>query len=290
MFQSLLKSLSGSFADLGRWEPTADRSEVALRSGLEKTILFVLCSSAIMGISGLTLGISQQPVYCDRGLAFWNGFLGAILLILAAACSASLFFDTQAVKRKLCNNTGLKRSPLLFPSVMAKLIWTNCESSFFEFGSTAFNVAAFVAGCPLAALIWIMRGYVDLTSSPTCRNTAALLYGGTITNLTLTISALSFAALMVSYYIASSKRFYDIAILSCICDPVSVAVEGVAQRLPEPPRLRMPDFIPVPSFDECVEKLPSYERVLSLVKRIVNTITPFSLPEKFNSLMEARVY
>ena len=55
MFQNILRSLSGSFADLGRWEPTADRSEGALRNGIEKSILFVLCSSAIMGISALTL-------------------------------------------------------------------------------------------------------------------------------------------------------------------------------------------------------------------------------------------
>ncbi|CDJ62864.1 hypothetical protein, conserved [Eimeria necatrix] len=270
MFQSILRSLSGSFADLGKWEPTADRSEVALRSGLEKSLLFVLCSSAIMGISAMTLGISQQPIYCDRGLAFWNGLLGAILLTLAAACSAALFFETQAVK------------------LMAKLIWTNCESSFFEFGSTAFNVAACVAACPIVALLWIMRGYVDLTSSPTCRNTAALLYGGSLTNIALTVSALSFAALMISYYVASSKRFYDIAILSCICDPISIAVEGVAERLPEPPRIRFPEF--VPSLDECVAKLPSYENTRAFVKRLVDAITPVSLPHRVYSLMETRVY
>ncbi|CDI74668.1 hypothetical protein, conserved [Eimeria praecox] len=210
MFQNILRSLSGSFADLGRWEPTADRSEAALRSGLEKAILFVLCSSAIMGISALTLGISQQPIYCDRGLAFWNGLLG----------------------------------------VIAKLIWTNCESSFLEFGPTALHVAAFVAG-------WA-------------------------------VSALSFASLMISYYIASSKRFYDIAILSCICDPISIAVEGVAERLPEPPKVRVPEF--VPSLEECVAKLPSYDKTRSFVKRVVDTITPVSLPQRLRALMDTRVY
>ncbi|CDJ57597.1 hypothetical protein, conserved [Eimeria maxima] len=270
MFQNILRSLSGSFAEIGRWEPTADRSEVALRNGLEKSLLFVLCSSAIMGISALTLGISQQPVYCDRGLAFWNGLLGVIMLTLATACSVALFVDTQAVR------------------LMAKLIWTNCESSFFEYGSAPLHVAALIAGCPLVALLWIMRGYVDLTSSPTCRNTAALLYGGTITNLTLVVSALSFAALMVSYYVASSKRFYDIAILACICDPISIAVEGVAERLPEPPIVRVPEF--VPTLEECVAKLPSYDKTRSFVKRIVDILTPVSLPQRFHALMETRVY
>ena len=192
------------------------------------------------------------------------------MLTLAAACSAALFFDTQAVR------------------LIAKLIWTNCESSFFEFGPTALHVAALVVGCPLVALLWIMRGYVDLTSSPTCRNTAALLYGGTITNLTLVVSALSFASLMISYYIASSKRFYDIAILSCICDPISIAVEGVAERLPEPPRVRLPAI--VPTLDECVAKLPSYDKTRSFVKRIVETLTPVSLPQRFHALMDTRVY
>lgn len=113
---------------------------------------------------------------------------------------------------------------------------------------------------------------------------------------------------MLSYYIAASKRFYEIAILSCICDPISVvrsplprrsyrrayciessqAVEGVAERLPEPMSIRRPDF--VPSLEECVEKLPSYEKTRSFVKRIVHLITPVSLPEKFNSLMETRLY
>ena len=99
MFQSFIKSISGSFSDVAKWELTADRSEVALRNGLEKSVLFVLCSSAITGISALTLvsasllsdahtyvnpfsqGISQRPVYCDRGLAFWNGFLGGMVRI-----------------------------------------------------------------------------------------------------------------------------------------------------------------------------------------------------------------
>ncbi|CDJ27594.1 uncharacterized protein EMH_0033160 [Eimeria mitis] len=169
MFQNILRSLSGSFAELGRWEPTADRSEVALRNGLEKSILFVLCSSAIMGISALTLPVS---------------------------------------------GSGLDHA------------WA--------------------------------------------------------------VSALSFAALMISYYIASSKRFYDIAILSCICDPISIAVEGVAERLPEPPRVRIPEC--VPSLEECVAKLPTYDTTRSVVKRIVETITPVSLPQKIHALLETRVY
>ncbi|CDJ50470.1 hypothetical protein, conserved [Eimeria brunetti] len=130
MFQNILKSLSGSFADLGRWEPTADRSEVALRNGLEKSLLFVLCSSAIMGVSALTLEWSKK------------------------------------------------------------------------------------------------------------------------------------------------NRFQ--------------AVEGVAERLPEPPRVRVPEI--VPSLDECVAKLPSYDKTRSFVKRIVDALTPVSLPQRIRDLMETRVY
>ncbi|XP_026190053.1 uncharacterized protein LOC34622108 [Cyclospora cayetanensis] len=271
MLHSILRSLRGSLVELTKCEPVSNQSEIALRSGLEKSVLFLLCSSAIMGTSALILGMSQQPVYCDKGLAFWNGLLGAILVITAVACSTALFFDTEAI------------------NLMAKLIWTNGESSFFEFGTTAFNISACLAGGPLLALIWIMRGAIELTSSPTCRTTAPLLYGGSIANITLTISALTFASLMISYYIASSKRFYDIAILSCVCDPISVMVEGVAEHLPEPPRIRHPEF--VPSFNGRVAKLLSYERIGAFVRRILDALTPdSSLPQRFNSLVETRVY
>ncbi|KAL8270848.1 hypothetical protein Esti_005219 [Eimeria stiedai] len=285
MFQNILRSLSGSLAEFTKWEPTADRSEVSLRNGLEKSLLFLLCSSAIVGLSALTLGISQGPVYCDKGLAFFNGLLGVILLTSAAACAAALFFDTQAVKCKHVMNLQVANPGIILSSVMAKLIWTNGESSFFEYGSMAFNVAACAAG----GMLLLNSGYVDFTASPTCRNTAALLYGGTITNLTLTISALLFTALMMAYYIAQSKRFYDIAILACVCDPVTVAVAGAAERLPELPRLRCPDFIPILSFEEYVEKLPSYEKTKAVVKRIVETVTPVTLPQRVSSLLDIRV-
>lgn len=55
MFQNILRSLSGSFADLAKWEPGGDRSESGLRNGLEKVLLFLLCSTAILGVSALTL-------------------------------------------------------------------------------------------------------------------------------------------------------------------------------------------------------------------------------------------
>lgn len=274
MFANLLRSLSGTVAEFAKWEPSADRSEVALRNGIEKTLLFVLCASGILGLSSLTLGISQQTTFCDRGLAFWNGFSGASLLVLASACASALFFDTQPVK------------------LAAKLVWTNCESSFFEFGTMAFNTLAVISVCPLALLAWLMRGYVDVTTSPTCRSTAALLYGGTITNITLTISALAFAAVMASYFVATSKRFYDIAILACICDPVGIVVEAAADRMGDVSTIRLPQVpgVRVPSFDELVEMLPSYEKTRSMVKRIVHTVAPTSLPEHVNALLDTRVY
>lgn len=91
---------------------------------------------------------------------------------------------------------------------------------------------------------------------------------------------------MLSYYIASSKRLYNI--MAPFGDPVAIAVEGLAERLPGPPKVRVPAFIP--SLEECVAKLPSYEKTRTVVKRIVDAITPVSLPQKFNSLMERRVY
>ncbi|KAL8440385.1 hypothetical protein Efla_000273 [Eimeria flavescens] len=283
MFQNILRSLSGSLAEFTKWEPTADRSEVSLRSGLEKSLLFLLCSSAIVGLSALTLVciLTERLSHTTRKIP--------ILLTSAAACAAALFFETQAVRCKEERKLQTLQANYDLSSVMAKLIWSNGESSYFEFGNTAFNVAACAAGGPLVALLWVFRGYADFTSSPTCRNTAALLYGGTITNLTLTISAVLFTALMLTYYIATTKRFYDIAILACICDPVTVAVAEAAERLPQPPRIRMPEFIPLPSFEECVEKLPSYEKTRAVVKRIVDVLTPVSLPQRVNALLDIRV-
>ncbi|OEH75964.1 hypothetical protein cyc_05811 [Cyclospora cayetanensis] len=144
MLHSILRSLRGSLVELTKCEPVSNQSEIALRSGLEKSVLFLLCSSAIMGTSALIL--KQSTVRRSN-------------------------FRIPTPSYRLC-------------AVMAKLIWTNGESSFFEFGTTAFNISACLAGG--------------------------------------TISALTFASLMISYYIASSKRFYDIAILSCVCDPISV--------------------------------------------------------------------
>lgn len=138
MFQNILRSISGSLSEFTKWEPTADRSEVALRSGLEKSVLFLLCSSAIMGVAALTLvslthfsdvhSPEREPLCLGHnptnavlrprlGILEWltwryvdvwklslrfSDFLTtlAILLTLAAACSAALFFDTQAMKRK----------------------------------------------------------------------------------------------------------------------------------------------------------------------------------------------
>lgn len=55
MFEGLLRSLSGSIAELARWEISVDRGEAYIRAGLENTILFMFCSSSLLGISSFTL-------------------------------------------------------------------------------------------------------------------------------------------------------------------------------------------------------------------------------------------
>lgn len=70
----------------------------------------------------------------------------------------------------------------------------------------------------------------------------------------------------------------------------SQAVDEVAERLPAVPAMRLPVFLPIPSFDECVAQLPSYEKTRAFVKRVVEAVTPVSLPQRLRNLMEIRVY
>lgn len=159
MFQNILRSISGSLSEFAKWEPTADRSEAALRGGLEKSVLFLLCSSAIMGVAALMLvslspfasvhrfeleplclGHNPTNLVLRPRLGILEWLIGryddvwkhfprlsdllidpAILLTLAAACSAALFFDTQSVKCEQLKSFLEKFTYLLLSDVQADL-------------------------------------------------------------------------------------------------------------------------------------------------------------------------
>lgn len=215
-------------------------------------------------------GISQQSMVCDKGLAFWNGSAGVLMMLLALASAITIFFDTRTL------------------NLASKLVDTNMKSSLYEFGNGALGSLALLCGVPLLIVIWSCLGYVDVISSPTCRRSAALLYGGTITNITLIISTLSFASIMATYFIASSKGFYDITILKCICDPVGIAIERVASILPPLPVIQRQDWPiirAIPTLEQLKDKLPTYDVIKVYAKQVAERLFPRALPEGLTALL-----
>lgn len=66
----------------------------------------------------------------------------------------------------------------------------------------------------------------------------------------------------------------------------------MSEKIPSVPTMKIQEIcgFRIPSFSELIEMLPTYEKTRAVVKRIVETVAPRALPEKFNALMDTQVY